>query len=241
MESRTAPEEYWHKAGELGYDATYYSSRDVGQHISGRMRALAIDIARRLGINADAHVLDLGCGDGAFANEVLSHTYRAVDGFDLSEAGIARARTNASRPNVRFEVCDISSLGFAGTTHYDGAFLMGILHHVKQATPSIVNKLRTIVRKVVVLEPNGDNFIRKALEFTPSYRAAGEDSFRTREVEAIFEQAGYRPVMWRRVNLFPNFTPGILFRSLRHLEPIVENSALWRALCTVNLWGFDSE
>lgn len=238
MEARTAPEEYWHKAGELGYDATYYSSRDVGQHISLRMRTLAIDIARRVGIDADAHVLDLGCGDGAFANEVLSHTYRAVDGFDLSEAGIARARKNASRSNVRFDVCDISTLGFARDTNYDGVFLMGILHHVKQATPSIVTKLRTIARKVVVLEPNGDNFIRKALEFTPSYKAAGEDSFRTREVEAIFKRAGYQTIVWRRVNLFPNFTPGILFRSFRRLEPVIEQSVFWRALCTVNLWGF---
>lgn len=241
MGTRTSPEEYWHKAGELGYDATYYSSRDVGQHISGRMKTLAIDIARRLGIDADAHVLDLGCGDGTFSNEVLAHNYRAVDGFDLSEAGIARAQANASRPSLRFEVCDIANLGFARNTQYDGAFLMGILHHVKQATPSIVSRLRTIATKVVVLEPNGDNLVRKALEFTPSYRAAGEDSFRTRDVEAIFARAGYRPVIWRRVNLFPNFTPGAVFRSLRHLEPVVENSAFWRALCTVNMWGFDAK
>lgn len=241
MGNRTRPEEYWHRAGELGYDAAYYSSYDVGRHISGRMRTLAIDIAGRLGIDADAHVLDLGCGDGAFSNEVLANIYRAVDGFDLSEAGITRAQANVSRPNVRFEVCDLTGLGFAREINYDGAFLMGILHHVKQATPSIVAKLRTISRRVVVLEPNGDNLIRKALEFTPSYRAAGEDSFRTGEVEAIFERAGYRKIVWRRVNLFPNFTPRIVFRSLRHLEPLVENSVFWRALCTVNLWGFDAK
>lgn len=80
--------------------------------------------------------------------------------------------------------------------------------------------------------------MRKALELTPSYRAAGEDSFTTAELEAIFAAAGYRRVVWRRVNLFPNFTPQWMFQAFRRLEPIVENSKYLRALCTVNMWGF---
>jgi len=232
------PEEYWHQAGEAGYDNTYYVSSDVGEHLSRRLRALAVDIASQIGIREDAHVLDLGCGDGSFANAVLARTYRLVEGCDLSEGGIRRARESAKSTNVRFEVCDLRHLKFRDDQQYDGAFLMGILHHVKQATPEIVRKLRGVTDKVVVLEPNGNHLLRKALELTPSYRAAGEDSFKTTELEAIFKDAGFRRPVWQRVNLFPNFTPSWAFRALRFVEPACESNSILRALCTVNMWGF---
>ena len=92
--------------------------------------------------------------------------------------------------------------------------------------------------RVIVLEPNGDNLLRKALELTPAYKAAGEDSFRTKEVAAIFEEAGFKTRVSRRMNLFPNFTPGFVYRALAPLEKKVETSAVLRALCTVNMFGF---
>jgi len=232
------PEEYWHQAGEAGYDNTYYVSHDVGEHLSRRLRALAVDIAGQIGIRADARVLDLGCGDGSFANTVLARTYQYVHGCDLSEGGIRRAQESAELSNVQFEVCDLRNLKFRDDERYGGAFLMGILHHVKQATPEIVRKLREVTDKVVVLEPNGNHLLRKALELTPSYRAAGEDSFKTAELEAIFKDAGFRRPVWQRVNLFPNFTPRWVFRALRFAEPACESSSILRALCTVNMWGF---
>jgi hypothetical protein len=90
---------------------------------------------------------------------------------------------------------------------------------------------------MVVLEPNGDNLMRKALEFTPAYRSAGEDSFRTQEMIDIFAAAGWQTVVQRRLNLFPNFTPGPVYRLLAPLESRVEASRFWNALCTVNLFG----
>ena len=67
---------------------------------------------------------------------------------------------------------------------------------------------------MIVLEPNGNNLLRKAMEYTPSYRDAGEDSFRSKDLMAIFTAAGWRTEIWRRLNLFPNFTPGFLYRWL---------------------------
>jgi hypothetical protein len=121
---------------------------------------------------------------------------------------------------------------------YDGAFLMGFLHHVKAATPDLIRRLRATAGRVIVLEPNGNNIIRKLLEFTPTYRSAGEDSFRTNELMDIFANAGFRKVAWRRMNLFPNFTPGPIYRLLSALEPRIEASSFWRALCTVNMCSF---
>ena len=122
---------------------------------------------------------------------------------------------------------------------YDGAFLIGILHHVKKQAPAIVRQLRDVAPRVVVLEPNGNHLLRKLLELTPAYRAAGEDSFRTRQLIEMFEAAGFRTAVQRRVNLFPNFTPRPLFRLLKGIEPMFESTPGLRAMCTVNMLGFD--
>jgi 2-polyprenyl-3-methyl-5-hydroxy-6-metoxy-1,4-benzoquinol methylase len=232
------PETYWDKAGSLGYGEAMFSSRAVEHHVNRRLWRIAVEMGRELGIDSAARVLDLGCGDGAFANQVLAGEFAAVDGFDLSEAGIKRAEANAAGPHVRFRHCDITRLDLAELPRYDGAFLIGILHHVKAATPGLIRSLRHIAGPVVVLEPNGNHLLRRLLEFTPSYRAAGEASFGTRQLRKLFETAGYQCVVWRRLNLFPNFTPQPLFRLLRPLEPMIEATPGLRALCTVNMYGF---
>jgi 2-polyprenyl-3-methyl-5-hydroxy-6-metoxy-1,4-benzoquinol methylase len=231
---------YWEQAGREGYTNAMYASATVQEHITRRVWSTAIEIGHRIGLGAQAHVLDLGCGDGAFANSFLARHFRAVDGLDFAEAAIRRAQAHAPRADIRFDVADLTRLDLRRMPPFDGAFLMGILHHVKQATPSIIRQLRDIAPRVVALEPNGNHVLRKLLELTPSYRAAGEDSFRTRQVIELFENAGYRTVVHRRLNLFPNFTPGFLFRLLRGVEPIVEATPGLRALCTVNIFGFDS-
>ena len=215
------PGSYWERAGAIGYGEAMFGSRAVEQHVNRRLWNIAVEIGRQLGLDPSARVLDLGCGDGAFANAVLARNFVAVDGFDMAEAAIRRAQAHAPGP-------------------HDGAFLIGFLHHVKAATPTILQALHRITGRVVVLEPNGSHLLRKLLELTPAYRAAGEDSFRHLQLEKIFAEAGYRRVMWRRLNLFPNFTPQPLFRLLRLVEPAIEATPGLRALCTVDMYGFQT-
>ena len=231
------PEDYWNNAGAVSYGQAMYSSADVERHVRVRLWNIAVDIADQLGIPRDGHVLDYGCGDGAFANETLASRYRAVDGYDLAPAAVDRANAEAPGPHMKFVAADLVTLDYDSLPHYDGAFLIGILHHIKAATPSVLRSLAKVTDKMVVLEPNGNNIVRKLLEFTPSYRAAGEDSFRTREMIEVFSASGWSTVVHRRLNLFPNFTPGGVYRLLAPLEPHIEASSLWNALCTVNMFG----
>jgi hypothetical protein len=57
----------------------------------------------------------------------------------------------------------------------------------------------------------------------------------------LFANAGYHAVMWRRLNLFPNFTPLPLFRLLKRFEPTIEATPGLRALCTVDMYGYRAE
>ncbi len=231
------PEDYWNRAGEVSYGQAMYSSADVERHVRLRLWNVAVAIADKIGTPRDGHILDYGCGDGAFANETLAPRYRAIDGYDLAPAAIERANAEAPGRHLKFIAADLLTLNYDALPHYDGAFLIGILHHIKAATPNVLRSLAQLTDKMVVLEPNGNNIVRKILEFTPSYRRAGEDSFRTQEMIDIFSVAGWRTVIHQRLNLFPNFTPGMIYRLLAPLEPGIEASAFWNALCTVNMFG----
>jgi SAM-dependent methyltransferase len=232
----TKPEGYWDRAGVQGYGQAMYRSADVETHVRGRLWQIALDIAATLGVPADGHVLDLGCGDGAFTNQILADHYRLVEGLDVSEPAIQRAQAEA-RDNATYRAIDMVTFDYDTLPRYDAAFLMGILHHVKAATPDVVRAMARRTDKMIVLEPNGNHLLRKALEYTPSYRDAGEDSFRAKDLMEIFAEAGWRTVVWRRLNLFPNFTPGVIYRWLAPLEPYVETNGVLKALCTVDMYG----
>ncbi len=229
---------YWEHAGEISYAEAIYLHSDIEKHISTRLWQEGIKIGDQLGLNKQSNVLDLGCGDGTFANLILSKHFGSVDGFDLSQAGIKRARELATGLHTRFECCDITKIDYTALPQYEAVYLWGILHHVKDAVPGILSKLHHVTKRIVVLEPNGNNIARKLLEYLPSYKAAGEESFRTKQLESIFKQAGYSVMIWKRLNLFPNRTPKLLFHALRHVEPLIERTPLLRALCTANMWGF---
>jgi 2-polyprenyl-3-methyl-5-hydroxy-6-metoxy-1,4-benzoquinol methylase len=227
---------YWDRAGEQGYGNAMYSSSFVESQLRGRAWQISLEIADKLGLPTDGYVLDFGCGDGAFANQVLSQRYRKVDGLDKSDVAINRAQSE-SRNGATFRAVDLITFDYDTLPRYDAAFLLGILHHVKSATPDIVKSLGRRTDKMIVLEPNGNHLVRKVLEFTPSYRDAGEDSFRSKDLMALFSNAGWRTAIWRRVNLFPNFTPAFIYRLLKPIEPMIEQNSFWNALCTVDMYG----
>jgi ubiquinone/menaquinone biosynthesis C-methylase UbiE len=231
------PEAYWNRAGELGYGEAMYGSADVERHVRRRLWDVAVNIADQIGIPRDGRILDYGCGDGAFANEVLAAKYQEIHGYDFAPAAIERAKVAAPGPLMNFVAADLVALDYDKLPRFDGAFLIGILHHIKAETPKVLRSLGRLTDKMVILEPNGDHLVRKLLEFTPSYRAAGEDSFRTREILDIFAANGWQTAAYQRLNLFPNFTPDSIFRLLAPLEPHVEKSLFWNKLCTVNMLG----
>jgi SAM-dependent methyltransferase len=234
--AHSKPDGYWDRAGEQGYGHAMYRSSDIETHVRGRLWQIAIDIAGLLGVPAGGHVLDLGCGDGAFANQMLAGRYRKVDGIDKSETAIKRANAE-SRHQATYRAVDLVSFDYNSLPRYDAAFLIGILHHVKQATPDIVRAMAQRTDKMIVLEPNGSNLIRKALEFTPPYRDAGEDSFRSKDLMAIFAAAGWRTEIWRRLNVFPNFAPGFVYRWMAPFESRIEENRFGSAFCTVDMYG----
>jgi len=161
--SVSKPDDYWEQAREIGYTSAMYGSTDVERHVRQWLWNIAVEIADDLGIPRDGHVLDYGCGDGAFANGALAPSYRALDGYDKAAAAIERAKAEAPGPHLAFVAVDLVALDYDALPRYHGTFLIGILHHIKSATPAVVRLLARVIDKMVVLEPNGNHVVRKAL------------------------------------------------------------------------------
>jgi SAM-dependent methyltransferase len=228
---------YWEETGHHGcYVDTRFASSGVGAHIMGREWHTAMEIADRLGISRSGRVLDVGCGDGSFSNRILAQNFESVQGVDFSEASIKRARGEAA-PHVSFQLMDLVVQDLNELGSFEGAFLLGFLHHIKKSAAATIRALGAVTDKVVLLEPNGAHLARKLLELAPSYIAAGEGSFRHSQLVAIFEEAGFQVVVHRRFNVFPNMTPMWAFKLLKPIEPFVEGTPIVRGLCTVNAYG----
>ena len=229
---------FWERAGQVGYQAALFRSRRVAHHVFGKQWRVVIETASRLGLDAGASVLELGCGDGEFAVQVLARHYRHIVALDKSRAAVERASARPGAANVRFHAADVTTHEYEPGERWDGAFLVGFLHHVKPDTQAIVTRLSRVTSRVVVLEPNGDHVVRRLLERLPSYRAGGEESFRLQELIAVFARAGYRLRERSAINLFPPFTPDFLFPVGRGLERLVEATPALRGLCSSHVLGF---
>lgn len=102
-------------------------------------------------------LLDLGCGNGRFADALLSALERpfAYLGVDASEALLAEARLrHASRAGLRFLLHDfvVDPLEPAlGRERFHAILLLGLLHHV----PGAATRQRLLAECARRLEPGG--------------------------------------------------------------------------------------
>jgi len=227
---------YWDNAGDVGYENAMFKGSEAGRHMRNKMWGAALHFSRQLGVTSDARVMDLGCGDGFFANNMLARNFASVDGFELSAQAIERANAMKA-PNATFRAQDIIRMDYDALGRYDAVFMIGILHHVKAASPAIMKSIAKITDKVIVLEPNGNHIVRKLLEKTATYKAAGEDSFRKTELFSMFENAGFNVKIYTPMNIFPNFVPDAVFKPLLPLEPFIERTPLLHGLCTNRMFG----
>ncbi len=230
---------FWEYAGNIGYSKAIFFNPTVGRHITTKQWQSVIYAAAYLGLDKDSRVIELGCGDGNFAENVLSYRYKHVDAYDMSRSAIESAQSRSKSKNISYYKQDLSTYDFGPNVQWDGAFLIGFIHHVKDFTPLIISRLAKVCSKVIVLEPNGDNIVRKLLEQLPSYRQAGENSFRLKEIINIFNSNDYIVKIISRINLIPPFLPKMLFPPLKRIERLIETNFFLNKMCATYILGFE--
>ncbi|HTU58579.1 MAG TPA: class I SAM-dependent methyltransferase, partial [Polyangiales bacterium] len=91
------------------------------------------------GESSQLHVLDVGCGDGRFAQFLADHAQnpRAYLGVDSSPALLAHAAQRRLAPAYRFEQLDFVGAPIAdhlASARFELIALFGVLHHVPGRT-----------------------------------------------------------------------------------------------------------
>ena len=141
------------------------------------------------GESSQLHVLDVGCGDGRFAQFLAAHAVspRSYLGVDSSPALLAHARGRALDPSYRFEHFDFVSTPIAdhlASAPFELIALFGVLHHV----PGCAQRAALIRALAAQLSPGG------YLVFTV-WRLDEDPRFASRVITfADFNQSATEPI-----------------------------------------------
>lgn len=118
-------------------------------------------------------VLDVGCGNGAWSVYLAMHG-ATVDGFDISKAGIQRARMIADANDVQ-ERCEFSQQSASdlsyGSEQFDVVFCSNVLHHIWKYDGVQDGLYR-------VLKDDGALIFDEGIRSNPVYRN-GRNAYRT--------------------------------------------------------------
>jgi SAM-dependent methyltransferase len=173
-------------------------------------------------------VVDVGCGDGTYTEELVRMGAASVLGVDAAADAIALA---ATRPGVgaklEFRVATVDQL--AGE-HFDVAVVRGLLHHLYEAGTAAAS-ICAVADEIIVIEPNGYNPVLKVIEKVSKYHVEHEEkSFPPRRLDRWFEREGAVVEGSLFIGLVPFFCPDAMARALKKVEPVFERTPLIRAL-----------
>jgi len=186
-----------------------------------RRRALAPALAALLPVQA--RVLDLGCGDGTLANQVVATRadVRMIGADTLTPAGCAI-------PVVRY---DGGRLPFETGT-FDVVLLVDVVHHSTHPLDVLAEAGRVARMAVVIKDHLADRVgarpVLRLMDWVGNARhgvALPYNYWTTREWRRAFDQLGWTVTMWReRLKLYPSllapfFEAGLHFLAVLRPAP----------------------
>jgi sterol 24-C-methyltransferase len=189
----------------------YYPDGARGLSMAAAMRLMEDQVGTALDLPPGSRVQDAGCGEGDVAIRLASRFGLEVDGVDLLERNLARARRKAARLGLadapRFHCLDYAELPFPDQT-FDGAYTMETLVHAFDHRQAL-RELRRVLRpggRLALFEysvPPRDRLTeeqREALDFVVEASAMRSlPRFVHGGFPAMLEEAGFVAVSSRDV------------------------------------------
>ncbi|PBB89224.1 methyltransferase type 11 [Mesorhizobium sp. WSM3864] len=130
----------WVDSYELDVEREHYCGPVIVAELTGALQTAYVDRVR-----AATKILDAGCGTGLVGIELERLGFRSIDGFDLSEAMVEKARGTGVYRDVRGNVDLNSSLVGYPDASYDMTVCCGVftLGHVR---PEGLRELARVTR-----------------------------------------------------------------------------------------------
>ena len=221
---------------ERGFNQGFELTRAQRLRLRRRAEAIAAECTRQ---TPDVHIMEIGCGTGELAAELVQLTNTRVTGVDLSIKFIEQAKALHCHEKLSFIVADLSKTGPASEQDcYDYIVGNGILHHLYHHLDSVLPSLRRWLRpggRLIFWEPNLMNpYIWLIFSFSPFRRMAklepDEMAFTPSFITEKLLGSGFTHVTaTTRDFLLPN-TPDILITPVIRSNDVFEKTPGFRCL-----------
>jgi SAM-dependent methyltransferase len=168
-------------------------------------------------------IFDAGCGDGTYTQEIKNNFPDAhVLAADPSNEGIRIAQ--GKYQGIDFFILDLeNNKAFDRFQNIiDVTVIRGVLHHMNNPVNGIQNISR-ITKKIIIVEPNGNNPILKVIEKTSKYHIEHEEqSFSTKTLKKWCLDNGFENIKVTYIGLVPFFFPTLFAKIIYFFQPLVE-------------------
>jgi SAM-dependent methyltransferase len=170
-------------------------------------------------------VLDAGCGDGTYANDIKrQRPSLEIVGFDPASEAVRVARSRY--PDIEFVVGDVLRSETFPEGKFDLIILRGVLHHVLDPAEAI-RQCATRADTLLIIEPNGNNPVLKLIEKLSSYHREHEErSFSSRILAHWCREAHSPAESISFIGFVPFFFPTMPAKIIHFFQPFLERVPL---------------
>ena len=198
-------------------DARRFHHQTSAPYFSGTEKALLDGVQSRRG----QRLLEVGCGEGGNLS-FLQETESELFGIDLFPNKLVFARVQLSR--CRFACSSADHLPFPGES-FDIVLCRDVLHHVADRAATLKEILRVCRPggRIVIIEPNGRNFIVRLQIWLVKAEAGIKRNSPQALQDLIHREMGFSPVLQFR-------QPFPVFRMILHYRFGAPSLGRWRAV-----------
>jgi len=194
------------------YPASEYDKGRVFENVSFWVD----EVTRIAGLKENSTILDLGCGTGSYAIELMRKTSAKVHGIDPSAEMIKVARGKDLGNTISWHVGVAESLPFAPET-FDCIFASQVWHHIGDKQKAADECYRNLKRgtPLIVRTISHKQWKKKtAVKFFPDVLPSQLEVYPTlEEFRQYFEKAGFSSVSTRPYQLESYIPSELLIRA----------------------------
>lgn len=173
--------------------------------------------------HATKTIVDFGCGDGMYTQE-LADAFPTAQIIALDPASGAIEYAQQQWPSIEFRVADILDSTSLPDVMADVGIIRAVLHHLPDESQHLaIYNASKRCRRLIILEPNGNNPIVKLFEKYSAYHILHEEkSFTSTELLSWCVEAQWQQVSHVYIGFVPTFFPEWPARFVHFVQPLFE-------------------
>jgi 2-polyprenyl-3-methyl-5-hydroxy-6-metoxy-1,4-benzoquinol methylase len=172
-------------------------------------------------------IVDFGCGDAMYTQE-LAHAFPAAKIIGLDPAQAAIEYAEQQWPLIDFRVADLLDATTLPDILADVGIIRAVLHHLPDDSQNLaIYNASQRCRRLIILEPNGNNPIVKLFEKYSAYHILHEEkSYTSNELLAWCVESQWQQVSHVFIGFVPTFFPEWPARFIHFVQPLLEKIPL---------------